>query len=167
MSAKKSPKSEAAALRKEIREHDRRYYELEAPTIADAEYDALVARLKALEKAHPQLRSPDSPTEKVSGAPASTFAPVKHARPMLSLDNTYNEEEIRTIILRAKQHKIDTIILCGPRVREKKIVTRIQSEGIKVGAWGVGSNVGIGKTLIASGIDRFTIDNPEELFQNL
>jgi len=79
----------------------------------------------------------------------------------------YNEEEIRTIILRAKQHKIDTIILCGPRVREKKIVTRIQSEGIKVGAWGVGSNVGIGKTLIASGIDRFTIDNPEELFQNL
>lgn len=95
MSARKSPKAEASALRAEIREHDRRYYELEAPTIADAEYDALVARLKALEKAHPELRSPDSPTEKVGGAPASSFAPVRHARPMLSLDNTYNEAEIR------------------------------------------------------------------------
>lgn len=95
MSARKSPKAEVAALRAEIREHDRRYYELEAPTIADAEYDALVVRLRALEKAHPELRSPDSPTEKVSGAPASTFAPVRHARPMLSLDNTYNENEIR------------------------------------------------------------------------
>jgi DNA ligase (NAD+) len=95
MSAKKSPKAEAAALRKEILGHDKRYYELEAPTISDAEYDALVARLKALEKAHPELRSPDSPTQKVSGAAASTFAPVRHARPMLSLDNTYNEDEIR------------------------------------------------------------------------
>jgi DNA ligase (NAD+) len=95
MSAKKSPKAATEALRKEILEHDRRYYELEAPTIADAEYDALVARLRALEKAHPELRAPGSPTEKVSGAPSSSFAPVKHARPMLSLDNTYNQEEIR------------------------------------------------------------------------
>ncbi|MDD5303469.1 MAG: NAD-dependent DNA ligase LigA [Elusimicrobia bacterium] len=95
MSAKKTPKAEAAALRAEIREHNRRYYELEAPTISDAEFDALLARLKALEAAHPELRSPDSPTEKVGGAVASSFAPVKHARPMLSLDNTYNEEEIR------------------------------------------------------------------------
>lgn len=95
MSAKKSPRSEVSALREEIRGHDKRYYELEAPTISDAEYDALVARLKALEEAHPELRSADSPTEKVSGAPSSSFAPVKHARPMLSLDNTYNEDEIR------------------------------------------------------------------------
>lgn len=95
MSARKSPKAEAAALRAEIREHDRRYYELSEPTIADAEYDALQARLKALEDAHPELRAPDSPTQKVGGAVASTFAPVRHARPMLSLDNTYNEDEIR------------------------------------------------------------------------
>lgn len=95
MSARKSPKAEIAALRAEIREHDRRYYELQAPTIADAEYDALQARLKALEDAHPELRDPDSPTQKVGGAVASTFAPVRHARPMLSLDNTYNGAEIR------------------------------------------------------------------------
>ncbi len=95
MSARKTPKAEAAALRAEILEHDRRYYELQAPTIADAEYDSLLARLRALEEAHPELRSPDSPTRKVGGAVASTFAPVRHARPMLSLDNTYNEDEIR------------------------------------------------------------------------
>lgn len=102
MSARKTPKAETSALRAEvqtlraeIREHNRRYYELEAPTISDAEYDALLARLKALEAAHPELRSPDSPTQKVGGAVASSFAPVRHARPMLSLDNTYNEEEIR------------------------------------------------------------------------
>lgn len=95
MSARKSPKAEVAALRAEIREHDRRYYELSQPTIADAEYDALQARLKALEDAHPELRAPDSPTQKVGGAVASTFAPARHARPMLSLDNTYNEDDIR------------------------------------------------------------------------
>jgi DNA ligase (NAD+) len=95
MSPRKSPKAEAAALRAEILEHDKRYYELEAPTISDTEYDALMARLKALEAAHPELATPDSPTQKVGGAVSSSFAPVKHARPMLSLDNTYNEEEIR------------------------------------------------------------------------
>jgi len=96
MSAKKkSPKLEAAALRAELNEHNRLYYELDAPRISDAEYDALLARLKALEEAHPELRAPDSPTQKVGGAVSSSFAPVKHARPMLSLDNTYNEEEIR------------------------------------------------------------------------
>ncbi|MEQ1920688.1 MAG: hypothetical protein ABL955_15975, partial [Elusimicrobiota bacterium] len=61
MSAKKTPKAEISALRAEIREHDRRYYELEAPTIADAEYDALMMRLKSLEDANPELSSPDSP----------------------------------------------------------------------------------------------------------
>ena len=95
MSAKKTPKAEVKALRAEILAHDKRYYELQAPTVADAEYDALMARLKALEEAHPELQTESSPTQKVSGAAASTFAPVKHARPMLSLDNTYNEEEIR------------------------------------------------------------------------
>jgi DNA ligase (NAD+) len=95
MAAKKTPKAEISALRAEILAHDKRYYELEAPTISDAEYDALMARLKALEEAHPALRTPDSPTQKVGGAVSSSFAPVKHARPMLSLDNTYNEEEIR------------------------------------------------------------------------
>ncbi len=95
MSAKQTPKAEVTALRAEIKKHDRLYYERQAPVISDPEYDALLARLKALEESHPELRSPDSPTQKVGGAVSSTFAPVKHARPMLSLDNTYNEEDIR------------------------------------------------------------------------
>lgn len=95
MPAKITPKAELSALRRELREHNRRYYEQDAPTVSDSEYDALMERLKALEHAHPELRSADSPTQKVGGAVASTFAPVRHARPMLSLDNTYNEEEIR------------------------------------------------------------------------
>ncbi len=97
MPARKSPKAEVAALRKEIAAHDKRYYQEDAPTIGDSEYDALVARLKALETAHPELKSPDSPTEKVGGGLlASTFAPVRHVRPMLSLDNTYSADEIRS-----------------------------------------------------------------------
>jgi len=95
MPAKKTPKAESSALRAEIRAHDKRYYALEKPTISDSEYDALMARLKALEEEHPELRTPASPTQKVGGAVSSSFAPVKHARPMLSLDNTYNEEDIR------------------------------------------------------------------------
>ncbi|MDO8757027.1 MAG: NAD-dependent DNA ligase LigA, partial [Elusimicrobiota bacterium] len=93
MPAKKTSKAEAAALRRELREHNRRYYEQDAPTVSDSEYDALMARLKELEDEHPELRSADSPTQKVGGA--STFAPVRHARPMLSLDNSYDEEDIR------------------------------------------------------------------------
>ena len=95
MPAKKTPKAEISALRAEIRGHDKRYYELAAPTISDAEYDALLARLKTLEDSHPELRTADSPTQKVGGAVSSTFAPVRHARPMLSLDNTYDEDDIR------------------------------------------------------------------------
>ncbi|MBI5246085.1 MAG: NAD-dependent DNA ligase LigA [Elusimicrobia bacterium] len=95
MPAKKNPKVEIEALRAEIMAHNKRYYELESPTIADAEYDTLLSRLIKLEKDHPELRTADSPTQKVGGAVSSSFAPVKHARPMLSLDNTYNEEEIR------------------------------------------------------------------------
>ncbi len=86
--------AEAKKLREEIRRHDKLYYELNTQKIADAEYDALMARLRELESKY-QLPTKGSPTQRVSGSAASTFAPVKHARPMLSLDNTYNEEEIR------------------------------------------------------------------------
>ena len=90
-----SPKSEVRALRAEIREHDRRYYLLDSPTLSDTEYDRLVARLQALEAAHPGLDAPDSPTQRVGGGLSSDFKPVKHAAPMLSLDNAYEEADIR------------------------------------------------------------------------
>src|SRR5258708_4567466 len=92
---KRKPEAEAATLREEIREHDRNYYLLDSPTVSDTEYDRLLARLKELETAHPELVAPDSPTQRVSGAVGSAFRPVRHAAPMLSLDNAYEEADIR------------------------------------------------------------------------
>ncbi len=90
-----SVQSEINRLRNEILKHDRLYYLEQKPQISDFEYDALLRRLKELENLHPELITPDSPTQRVSGGVSSTFKPVRHASPMLSLDNTYNEEEIR------------------------------------------------------------------------
>ena len=81
-------------LRQEIEEHNRRYYQENAPTIGDREYDALYRELADLEQQHPELAAPDSPTQKVGGTPLSAFAQVTHRAPMLSLDNTYSEEEL-------------------------------------------------------------------------
>lgn len=82
-------------LRDEIRGHDHLYYVLSRPTISDRQYDVLFAELKALERANPQFITPDSPTQRVSGRPLEGFAAVRHAVPMLSMDNTYNADELR------------------------------------------------------------------------
>lgn len=82
-------------LRDEIRHHEHRYYVLDDPEISDAEYDRLVNELKALEAEHPELVTPDSPTQRVGGKPREGFVKVQHSSPMLSLDNAYNEEELR------------------------------------------------------------------------
>ncbi len=81
-------------LRKQLRHHEHLYYVLDAPEISDAEYDALMNELKRLEAAHPELVTPDSPTQRVGGKPAEGFAKVRHSRPMLSLDNAYSREEL-------------------------------------------------------------------------
>lgn len=82
-------------FREEIRGHDYRYYVLNDPKISDRQYDELFAELKALEQANPQLITPDSPTQRVSEQPLEGFATVRHAVPMLSMDNTYNADELR------------------------------------------------------------------------
>ena len=82
------------ALRAEIREHNRRYYEENAPAISDRDYDRLYRELLELEERHPQLITRDSPTRRVGGEPLKAFAQVTHRVPMLSLDNTYSEEEV-------------------------------------------------------------------------
>ncbi|MCI0335858.1 MAG: NAD-dependent DNA ligase LigA [Planctomycetes bacterium] len=84
-----------ADLRDVIREHDRRYHVENAPTISDLEYDKLLARLKELEAAHPELITPDSPTQRVGGEPVSELDHVQHRVPMLSMDNTYSLEELQ------------------------------------------------------------------------
>lgn len=91
----RSAAGEIADLRREINEHDYRYYVLDQPTISDVEYDALMRRLRELEAAHPDLVTPDSPTQRVSGQPAGKFDTYLHKRPMLSLDNSYDVDDLR------------------------------------------------------------------------
>ena len=86
---------EIERLRQKIRHHDYRYYVLDDPEIADKEYDDLVAALKRLEAQHPEMVTPDSPTQRVGAEPAGGFETVRHRRAMLSLDNTYTFDEVR------------------------------------------------------------------------
>ncbi|WOQ15491.1 NAD-dependent DNA ligase LigA [Raineyella sp. W15-4] len=81
-------------LAAEIVEHRHRYYVLDAPTISDGEFDALMRELEALEDRYPQLRTPDSPTQQVGAVPSATFAPVVHPQPMTSLDNVFSQQEL-------------------------------------------------------------------------
>jgi DNA ligase (NAD+) len=83
------------SLRDKIRHHESLYYVLDSPEISDAEFDKLMQQLKQIESEHPDLVTPDSPTQRVGGKPREGFVKVPHSSPMLSLDNTYNEEELR------------------------------------------------------------------------
>ncbi len=87
-------RTKIARLRQELEEHNRRYYEQAAPTISDAEYDALFRELRDLEDAHPEFQSPDSPTQRVGGKALEGFAKITHRVPMLSLDNLFAKEGI-------------------------------------------------------------------------
>lgn len=95
MGATKSAAARVDELRALLRHHDRRYYVENDPEISDFEYDKLVAELTHLEEVHPDLVTPDSPTQRVSGVPTDGFETVEHAVPMLSLDNTYSADELR------------------------------------------------------------------------
>ncbi len=90
-------------LRSTLERHNRLYYVEDAPEITDAEYDALFRELQALEAAHPELRSPDSPTQRVGGAPLAEFGEVRHRTPMLSISNAFDEEEVRAFDKRVAQ----------------------------------------------------------------
>jgi DNA ligase (NAD+) len=91
------------ALREQIRHHDHRYYVLDAPEITDAEYDHLFGELVELERAHPDLLTLDSPTQRVGGEPLSAFSAVEHAAPMLSLDSDQTEESLHRFAERVEK----------------------------------------------------------------
>jgi DNA ligase (NAD+) len=95
MSASKDALEQIERLRAEIREHDRHYYLEDRPIISDSEYDQLMRRLQELEESHPQWIAPDSPTRRVAGGVSTDFKPVRHAAPILSLDNAFNPDEFR------------------------------------------------------------------------
>jgi DNA ligase (NAD+) len=92
--ADETPAARAARLRAAIHRHDYLYYSLDAPEVPDAEYDRLMRELRALEEADPTLRTPDSPTQRVSGTPLAAFGQVTHRVAMLSLDNAFSDEEV-------------------------------------------------------------------------
>jgi DNA ligase (NAD+) len=89
------PLDRITELRDLVRHHEERYYIQGAPEVSDEEFDKLLHELERLEAEHPDLVTPDSPTQRVAGRPVEGFATVKHLVPMLSLDNAYNEEELR------------------------------------------------------------------------
>lgn len=106
MSPAETPARRAARLRKEIEKHNRLYYEKNRPVLSDADFDKLLKELEALEREHPELAKPDSPTRKVGGKPQpqSGFKTVRHPIPMLSIDNTYSEEEVREFDERVRRN---------------------------------------------------------------
>jgi DNA ligase (NAD+) len=115
--------AEIERLREEIREHERRYYVLDQPTISDAEFDGLMRRLQELERQHPDQITPDSPTQRVGGRPAEGFPTHKFDRPMQSLENAYSEEELREWHTRVLQ-------LSGQK--EMEYVAELKIDGLSV-----------------------------------
>lgn len=97
------PAARAAFLRAELERHNYLYYVLDQPEISDSEYDALFRELKELEEKHPELRTPDSPTQRVGAPPVSKFEPHTHMAPMLSLDNAFSAEELRAFDERVRR----------------------------------------------------------------
>jgi DNA ligase (NAD+) len=94
-------------LREQVRRHDHRYYVLDDPEISDARYDALLGELRELETAHPELVTPDSPTQRVGGAASGAFGEVVHAVPMLSLENAFSEQDVLDFDRRVRE-RLDT-----------------------------------------------------------
>ncbi|MBI1872643.1 MAG: NAD-dependent DNA ligase LigA [Acidobacteria bacterium] len=121
-----NPAERIADLRARIRHHEERYFVLASPEISDAEFDALMRELQALEHQHPDLVTPDSPTRRVGGRPAEGFATVEHVVPLLSLDNTYSEDELRSFDDRVRRG------LAEPPARPIPYVTELKIDGLSI-----------------------------------
>ena len=103
MTSKHSAAARAAELRARLTDASHRYHVLDEPDIPDAEYDAMLRELEGIEAAHPELRTPDSPTQRVGAAPSSEFASVRHEIPMLSLANAFSDEEVQDFARRIRE----------------------------------------------------------------
>src|SRR5271166_3461025 len=99
----KDPRAEVEKLRRELRRHEHLYYVLDQPEISDAEYDGLMRLLRDFEERHPDLVTPDSPTQRVGGKAREGFIKVPHSSVMLSLDNALNEAELRAFDARVRE----------------------------------------------------------------
>jgi len=139
-----SPGQQIEALRDELRHHEHLYYVLDAPVWTDAQYDAAMNRLKALEAEHPELITADSPTQRVGGKPKEGFAKVAHSRPMLSLDNAYSEAELRAWA--------DRVHSGLPSSEKPRFVCELKLDGLSLALQYItGKN---GEATLSSGITR-------------
>jgi DNA ligase (NAD+) len=123
-----NPAERIAELRRQIRYHEERYYVFNDPEIADAEFDALMRELEALEAEHPDLVTSDSPTQRVSGRPAAGFVTVEHAEPMLSLDNAYSEDELREFDARVRRG----LASAGEAAEQVDYVAELKIDGLSL-----------------------------------
>jgi len=131
------PRQRAQRLRAEIERHNFRYHVLDDPEIPDAEYDRLLVQLRALEAQHPELVVPDSPTQRVGGAPVSGFAEVRHPRPMLSLDNAFSPEEVIAFDRRVRE-RLETekkiSYCCEPKLDGLAVSLTYRKGRLEIGA---------------------------------
>ena len=123
-----NPADRIEELRTLIRHHEERYYVLNAPEIADVEFDALMKELERLEVENPDLLTPDSPTQRVGGRPVEGFATVEHAQPMLSLDNAYSEDELRAFDERVRRGLGET----GAIPEQVTYVAELKIDGLSI-----------------------------------
>jgi DNA ligase (NAD+) len=123
-----TPAKRLADLRARIRHHEERYYVLNDPEISDAEFDALMSELQALERQHPELVTPDSPTQRVGGRPVEGFATVEHGVPMLSLDNTYDEREVTAFDERLRR----ALVEAGVETPAIAYVAELKIDGLSI-----------------------------------
>jgi DNA ligase (NAD+) len=114
--APKATAKRAEKLRAELERHNHNYYVLDAPEVTDAEYDALYRDLVALEEAHPDLVTPESPTQRIGGAPSAAFQPVKHRARMYSLDNAFSLDELRAWDERVRKAVRDPSYFCELKI---------------------------------------------------
>jgi DNA ligase (NAD+) len=132
-------RARAAELRAQIAHHNRRYHELDAPEISDADYDALMRELAEIEKAHPELVAPESPTQRVGAAPSGKFAKVRHAVPMLSLANAFSEEDVVDFVARIRRFlrlapEEEIAFIAEPKIDGLSMALRYEQGELAVGA---------------------------------
>ncbi|WP_144394054.1 NAD-dependent DNA ligase LigA [Pleionea sediminis] len=126
-----SPEQRVNELRKAINEHNYAYYVLDEPSVPDAEYDRLLRELQALEQEHPELISSDSPTQRVGAKVETSFEKVEHLRPMLSLDNVFNDDELNAFSKRVNERLVTSdpvAYVCEPKL-DGSAVSLIYEEG--------------------------------------
>lgn len=163
-------KQRHAELAKLVDEHRYRYYVLDAPTVSDAEFDALMRELEELEERFPALRTPDSPTQQVGGTYSTEFQPVQHVEPMMSLDNAFRDDELVAWVQRVDREAGGPVTyLCEPKVDGLAISLTYQHGRLVRAATRGDGRTGEEVTLNVRAIERvpndLTVDDPPDLLE--